>query len=372
MCLRVHDSDRSFDSVARSHAHVGTVSGVRAKRMDGTTGAVKEELCDSKPIYGQQKSVDDSFLIGMGVCNGRKLLERGDILHVSSVYNARAQPYIVENLGATYDVSYAAPYSGVMAYYTVFYTFNDGIYSEFVDVPRDVGALADDAAAAADAQNEGSVAKPASCGSPLEKSPSSFVDIRASIDARRVDLPISPDADGSLALFWERSGLEDGRVVFGVEYTFVEEPPSWIGVGVGSRGMVEADIIVVDFDMETDAVELKQYWSTTYGTPTLKSDLPSAEPYALGSCGVVDTQGETEVWIMGAMVEMPATSTRYVQFSRPLESSGEFGNSLVAGANSMIFAMGFDVPGVEIFDYHGMNRGRFEIDIPEEILVAAN
>ena len=370
---------RSFSLHTRcllSHAHIGTVNGVQALKLDGVTGQVVEQLCLSKPMYGRKDSIDDSFLIGMGVCRQQMSLKKGDILHVSSVYNARASPYAVENMGDRYEVNYPAPYDGVMAYFVMAYTFANGEFSEFGDVPGDLSALADDAAAAQRdvagvATAKGETKATLSCD---EKSFTSAVDIRASIDTRKVELPISPDVDGSLSLYWQRSGLEDGRIEFGVEFEFANEPPSWIGVGVGSSGMIDADIVVIDFDIGTEAVELRQYWSSTYGTPTLKSDIPGAVPYSLGTCGIETKSTEKEdFWVMGQKRQVPGRTTRYVQFSRPLEGSGDFSNSLETGLNDLVYAMGFDAVGVgvEIFDYHGMNRGRIEIDIPEENLPPA-
>ena len=371
------------------HAHVGTVDGVRAihvkKENDGTSVTL-EELCQSEPLYGSAGGVEDSFLVGMSLCHEQRRIEKGDILRVSATYNAQAMPYksATSDPRMSRDIKYPAPYDGVMAYLVLFYTFSDGTYSEFGDVPADDLSIAADAAGSLSELDAGSrsASQASSSADFTFCSPAhgeAFEDIRFEIETRRTELQIDAELDARLTLFWHLSGIEDGRIVFGLEYTHAstEKPPLWLGLGVGGNGMRGADVVVVEFsedeteDTNAATAKIEQFWSTTYGTPTPKRSLTGvgAVPFEIRDCGHEVSTGRNSGLFFRPSSASAETST-YVQFSRPLVTEGEFGESLEAGAlKELIWALGLKEGGgfANAFEYHGpFNRGRVQIDVPIE------
>ena len=379
------------------HAHVGTVDGVRAIHVkndeDGKTVQL-EQLCRSEPLFGLEGDIDDSFLVGMSLCHEQRRIEKGDILHVSSTYNAQAMPYKSVNSDSSLSrhIKYPAPYDGVMAYFVMFYTFPDGTYSEFTDVPAEDLPITTDADAASvtlglgDGSSSATQASSADSCSPVHGE--EFEDIRYEIETRSVELLIDDELDAHLTLFWRLSGLESGRIVFGLEYTHVstEKPPLWMGLGVGSNGMRGSDIVVIEFSEEETAstteddiatplnaatAKIEQFWSTTYGTPTPKAGLTGvgAVPFTVRDCGhdVSSLAGTSGVPSPSRNSAAETMARVYVQFSRPLAAEGEFSESLEAGTtNELIYALGFKEGSfASAFEYHGpFNRGRVQINVP--------
>ena len=209
---------------------------------------------------------------------------------------------------------------------------------------------------------------------------SSFTDIRSLSGTKEAALQ-SRDRY-TLKLHWRISGRSNGRIIFGLEYSYNVDDPylhlDWIGIGVGA-GMDQADMIIANFKRHdnngdsTYRVLLDQYFSDTYAEPALKFDLLEEEPDYLLDCGHLSTRIGNENKFV-----------HYVQFSRRLRPSRysesdqdeQFDNIIVTGRNNnFIYAFGTqDLKSVETgndhLHYHGPNnRGQFILNVPSNIPV---
>lgn len=192
-----------------------------------------------------------------------------------------------------------------------------------------------------------------------------FTDVRIQAGTANISLPLDPELNAELTLYYALSGAEDERVAFGIEYTrFSSETqePSWIGLGVGDMGMIDSDMVVADFIDDLPGLLLEEYWSVTYGNPISKITLGEDAQNGLGDCGF-----ETFEYGEDTSKSLGMATSKYVQFSRPLVADSEYSRPLLPGSiNDMVYAVGFNfIDLFDTFEYHGpINRGRFQIDLP--------
>jgi len=212
------------------------------------------------------------------------------------------------------------------------------------------------------AQEEGTAVENGSPESTTCTLEGAFVDVRIQPGTMNMSLPLDPELNAELTLYYALSGEEDERVAFGIEYTRFSsdtQEPSWIGLGVGDMGMIDSDMVVADFVDDMPGLLLEEYWSVTYGNPISKITLGEDAQNGLGDCGFETFEyGEDSLGM--------ATS-KYVQFSRPLVADSEYSRPLIPGSiNEMVYAVGFNfIDLFDTFEYHGpINRGRFQIDLP--------
>ena len=373
------DSDMNF-VYGYGHAHIGTIDGVQVEVFEPSSDSLKngldslsgDILCASYPTYGAPNSLDENFLVGMGVCDNTlspRLVPKGSVIRMSSQYNGLPTPFKVDQGGDAnngVEVKYGAPYDGAMAYMHLYYTFPNMEHSRFGEVPE---SFTIDASTIEDIADDTNADEALSCDLA-----GPFTDIRQMLGTGRETLQIASDLDGELTLHWRLSPEED-HITYGIEYTYTgdESRPSWIAIGVGANGMIDSDMIVVDFmgtgaDSSEDAVSIEQYWSITYGKPVQKSDIDGAGLHDLSNCG------RSSVLSGGDDFGVP-TVTEYIQFARPLEGEDmEYSNDVIPSSPlGMSYAMGLYYAAFDIFDYHGpMNRGRVVLDLPESFLAIGN
>ena len=374
------DSDMNF-VYGYGHAHIGTIDGVQVEVFEPSSDSLKsgldslsrDILCASFPTYGAPNSLDENFVVGMGVCDNTlspRLVPKGSVIRMSSQYNGLPTPFKVDQGGDAnngVEVKYGAPYDGAMAYLFMYYTFPNMELSRFGEVPESFTIDASTIGDIADDTNADDEAMSCDLAGP-------FTDIRQILETRSETLQIASDLDGELTLHWRLSPEED-HITYGIEYTYTgdESRPSWIAIGVGANGMIDSDMIVVDFmgtgaDSSEDAVSIEQYWSITYGKPVQKSDIDGAGLHDLSNCG------RSSVLSGGDDFGVP-TVTEYIQFARPLEGEDmEYSNDVIPSSPlGMMYSMGLYTAGFDTFDYHGpMNRGRIVLDLPESFLAIGN
>ena len=175
-----------------------------------------------------------------------------------------------------------------------------------------------------------------------------FVDLRIQPGTANMSLPLDPELNAELTLYYALSGAEDERVAFGIEYRRFSsntQEPSWIGLGVGDMGMIDSDMVVADFTDDLPGLLLEEYWSVTYGNPISKITLGEDAQNGLGDCGFETFEyGENMSKSLGM-----ATST-YLQFSRPLVADSEYSRPLVPGTiNEMVYAVGTSNSPISIY-----------------------